>query len=65
MKFTTKLINARSRFIYKNQEDEPTHIYRHDQNQFELIEIKSESIVCEINIQDVKDKDSMKNVIII
>ncbi|KAG2230223.1 hypothetical protein INT48_002093, partial [Thamnidium elegans] len=40
--FSTDLIDAKSRFIYQNSENAPTHIYRHNLDQFELREIKQE-----------------------
>lgn len=66
MNFSTDLIDAKSRFIYQNQENAPTHIYRHNLDQFELREIKQEctTVICELSVQDIKDKDSIKDVII-
>ncbi|GAA5808442.1 hypothetical protein MFLAVUS_001833 [Mucor flavus] len=64
MNFSTDLIDAKSRFIYQNQENAPTHIYRHNLDQFELREIKQEctTVICELSVQDIKDKDSIKDV---
>ncbi|CAO3618317.1 unnamed protein product [Mucor hiemalis] len=50
--------NTSSRFIYRN-DSEPKHLYRHDSTKFELREIieqKSTTIICELNIQDIDEE---------
>lgn len=50
--------NTSSQFIYRN-DSEPKHLYRHDSTKFELREIieqKSTTIICELNIQDIDEE---------
>lgn len=58
--FPTPCINAKSSFVYTNNVD-PTHIYRHNLDKFELWEIKQDlTLVCELNSHDISENVSIK-----